>query len=273
MTTITVPTASYRQFDADVTAEVPGEAYGGWHTVSLPLNLGRTALVVMHAWDAGTASEYPGWFRAVEYIPRAYRISASVFPPLLSAARTAGLRVLHVVGGPDYYSHLPGFAGGTPDVPPAADLTAEPDPDYQRLCDYRSASVFPGAHNQSDCDTGFSAITFLPAAVPAAGEGIAATSADLLKLCRDSGINHLIYTGFAINACLLMSPGGMLDMSRQGYLCSTVREAVTAVENKETARDEAAKELALWTVALHFGFVYGLDDLITALGGGGVRSD
>jgi hypothetical protein len=43
----------------------------------------------------------------------------------------------------------------------------------------------------------------------------------------------------------------MVDLSRAGLLCSTIREATTAIENKETARHENAKELALWRVALH----------------------
>jgi hypothetical protein len=62
-----------------------------------------------------------------------------------------------------------------------------------------------------------------------------------------------------------MSPGGMLEMSRRGILCSALRQAVTAVENKETARRELAKELGLWRVALAFGFVFDVDDFISAI--------
>ena len=76
---------------------------------------------------------------------------------------------------------------------------------------------------------------------------------------------HLIYIGFAINWCLLKSPGGMVDMSRLGYMCSAIRQATTAVENKETARRELNKESALWRVATHFGFVFDADPLIGAL--------
>jgi len=87
----------------------------------------------------------------------------------------------------------------------------------------------------------------------------------LAALCRAGGINHLIYLGFAINWCLLMSPGGMLDMRRYGVICSTIRQAVTAVENRETAETEAAKELALWRVSLAFGFVFELKDVMEML--------
>jgi hypothetical protein len=40
---------------------------------------------------------------------------------------------------------------------------------------------------------------------------------------------------------------------------------VTAVENRESARSESHKEEALWRVALAFGFVFDVDDLVTQL--------
>lgn len=236
-----MPASSYQQFDADLTRDVPAESYGGWRTQPLPLSLEHTALVVMHAWDCGTAEQHPGWFRAVEYLPRSYRIAETVFPPLLAAARDAGLRVVHVIQG---------------SASPAA---VERDDVYQELAEFRRTNVFPGAHNTADIGTA----VFLPQARPRDDEGVAATSAELHRLGR--GINHLIYVGFAIDGCLLTSPGGMVDMSRLGFLCSTVRDAVTAIENKESARHEAAKEIALWRVALHYGFVYESTDLIAAL--------
>jgi hypothetical protein len=57
----------------------------------------------------------------------------------------------------------------------------------------------------------------------------------------------------------------MLEMSHHGIMCSALRQAVTAVENKETARRQLCKELGLWRVALAFGFVFDVDDFITAI--------
>jgi hypothetical protein len=62
-----------------------------------------------------------------------------------------------------------------------------------------------------------------------------------------------------------MSPGGMVDMRRHGCLCSTIREATTAVENRETAREQLEKQQALWRVAVEFGFVFALEDFLSAL--------
>ncbi len=257
----------YQQFDADLTGDVPGEGYSGWQ--SAEIEMGQTALIVMHSWDTGTPEQYPGWYRAVEYIPRADRITREVFPPLLSAARLADFPVLHVVGGGDYYQTLPGYqravalAGATPPSP----SRAVSDSALKKLREFRSEHVFVGRHNEADVAAGFAKLDFPEEARPCGDEGIAEDANQLTALCNALGVNHLVYIGFALNWCLLMSPGGMLDMSRQGFLCSTIRQATTAVECRETARDERNKQEALWRVALAFGFVFDVDAFITGLSG------
>jgi nicotinamidase-related amidase len=256
----------YQQFDADPTRPAPAETFGGWKRVQVELAPAHTALVVMHAWDCGAAHEYPGWHRAVDYLPRAQRILHEVFPRLLGAVRASPLRVFHVGGGRDYYQHLEGYeqaarlAGPTPPL-----LQVQPDPVYERLRRLRAALGHPGSHNVADIERGFARMGFAAEAQPLRSEGVAGDGAQLAALCRAHGINHLIYVGFALNWCLLMSPGGMVDLARHGCLCSTIREAVTAVENRETANGEREKQQALWRVALEFGFVFGLDDFLSAL--------
>lgn len=262
-----LPAQLYQQFDADPARDVPGEGYGSWHTVDAEIAPTHTALVVMHAWECGQPDEYPGWRRAVEYYPRARKILAEVFPPLLAAVRASPLPVFHVVGGgKDYYSHLPGYkravalAGSAKESAPLAT-----DPVHEKLQRLRATKCFPGDHNTADIDAGFEKLDFAPSARPIGDEGIAENGEQLAALCRAHGVNHLIYAGFAINWCLLMSPGGMVDMKRHGCLCSTIAEAVTAVENRETAREEREKQQALWRVSVEFGFVFHLEDLISAL--------
>lgn len=256
----------YQQFDADYSLDVPAEGYGGWQEAEIEIAPEHTAVVVMHAWDCGTREEYPGWFRAIEYIPRADAICRTVFPKLLGAVRRSGFRLFHVVGGGRYYADLPGYrravelAGQTPSL-----QQARPDPVLERLHEFRARHVSVGPHNVDDIRRGFQRIDFAEQARPLADEGVAENAEQLFALCQDAGVNHLIYAGFAINWCLLMSPGGMVDMSRRGFLCSAFRDAVTAVENRESARSEGHKEEALWRVALAFGFVFDTDDFIRAL--------
>jgi hypothetical protein len=260
MRSVRVPADYYQQFDADYSLDVPGEGYGGWQRAEIELDLDRTAVVVMHAWDTGARAQFPGWHRAVEYIPRAQAIAQSVFPPLLSAARAGGITVFHVVGGGDYYKACPGYRRALELAGPEPALEhIAPDPALDALHRFRSERVFVGPHNQADVDAGFRHLDFAPEARPAGDEGVAENAPQLFALCRQAGVNHLIYAGFAINWCLLMSPGGMLDMSRRGLMCSAFRQAVTAVENKDSARHELHKEEALWRVALAFGFVFDVD--------------
>jgi len=268
MSELQVPTWYYQHYDADFARDVPTEAFGGWNKTVLPIACERTALVVMHAWDCGTREQFPGWHRVVEYIPRSYDICSNVLPGLLEAARASGLTVYHVVRpGGTYFRDYPGYRRADqlagPEVPRKREV--QRDEVLDRLARFRSQSVFPGEHNQPDITAGQRCMDFPQPVKPAGDEGVAESSAQLHALCLEDGINHLIYTGFAINGCLVSSPGGMIDMQREGYMCSAVRQAVTAIENKETARAETAKEIALWQVALLYGFVYDADDLTGAL--------
>lgn len=268
--TMRLPASYYQQFDADYTLDVPGEGYGGWKKDEIELSREHTALVVMHAWDTGTPDQYPGWYRAVEYMPRAQEICRTVFPKLLSAVRDSGLALFHVVGGGDYYKDYPGFKKAVQlaglELPQAE--KAKSDPVLQRLHEFRAERVFVGKHNRADVDRGFDNMDFARQAKPVGDEGVAENAHQLFALCKDAEVNHLVYTGFAVNWCLLMSPGGMIDMSRRGIMCSAIRQATLAVENKETARKELCKEIALWRVSVGFGFVFDADDFMGAMANG-----
>jgi nicotinamidase-related amidase len=258
----------YQQFDADHSLPFPGEACGGWRQAEVAIDPARTALVVMHAWNYFTAQQYPGAFRAEDHLGRANAILENVFPPLLQAARGAGLTVLHVVCGGEYYKNLPGYVHALELAPPqAGPEQAVPDPTLLQLQQFRNDHVFPGAHNVEDGAAAWAHTDFHPSTRPLPGEGIAHYETQLHALCKEAGINHLVYSGFALDACLLMASSGMVDMSRRGYLCSVLREATTSCEMKETARSEGCKELALWRVSVFFGFVFGVANFIEALQG------
>jgi nicotinamidase-related amidase len=261
-----VPASYYQQFDADYSLDIPGEGYGGWKKSDIKIAPEHTALVVMHAWDCGKQKDYPGWYRAVEYIPRAHKICKEVFPRLLSSVRQAGMPVFHVVGGGDYYKDFPGYKYALslvgPEDPPEQ---IGKDPVREQLDTFRQENVFVGKHNQKDVNRGFANLDFPEPARPLDSEPVAATGGQLFAICKDKGINHLIFAGFTVNGCLLVSPGGMVDMSRHGILCSTIPQAVTAIENRESARTESNKQTALWRIGLCYGFVFDLDDFLSAI--------
>jgi hypothetical protein len=269
MNAVTLPTWYYEQGDADYSLDVPAKAYGGWQQANLPLSLEHTAVVCMHAWDCGTREEFPGWYRVVEYIPRADAICREVFPRLFDAVRKSPLPLFHVVGGGNYYKDLPGYKHAVEmaelaPAPAPLEQTLE-DPVHDKLRALECGPFQNAEHNRADIRRGFKRIDFAPNARPLGDEGVAENASQLFALCREANVNHLIYAGFAINYCLLLSAGGMVDMSRRGLICSAIRQATTAVENKESAREEFGKQMGLWRVARMFGFVYDLGDFTGAI--------
>jgi nicotinamidase-related amidase len=262
-----IPFEYYQHFDQDFTLDVPAKGMGGWKKAELDIDVDATALVVMHAWDCGTRSQYPGWHRAVEYIPRADKICETVLPSLLRSARNAGMPVMHIVTTGEYLSKYPGYARteALAGAPERQHRMAPRNAYSEAIGRFRTEHVFPGPHNQEDIARGFAALDFPESVKPLDSEDMATDTRQLATLCQTKGVSHLIYTGFAINGCLLTSPGGMLDMSRLGFVCSAIRQAVTAIENRETAETEQAKELALWFVSLQYGLVYDADAFIEVL--------
>ncbi|MDA0748488.1 MAG: hypothetical protein O2954_18370 [bacterium] len=270
-----LPAHYYRQHDAALDKDIPGRGYAGWSSRVLDVPMEKTALVCMHAWNpglvdeipAGPDSPYAGWFRVVEYFSRATEISKKVFPPLFAAAREAGITVMHVGSSESYtdrhdeYRRIKEMAGSPPERPAGA----VDDPLKSQWQTERNM-LTQGAHNKKDITEGFKLVNFPPQAMPAPGEPVVINSHQLNAACREKGIWHLIYFGFAINWCLLASPGGMIDMSRMGYVCSAIRQATSAVENKESCTEEWAKQIALWRLSLMFGWVFDLDPVLAALG-------
>lgn len=265
--TLTLQANWYQQFDADYTLQYPGEGYAGWQHGPIQIAPRHTALVVMHAWACGTQAEFPGWYRCVEYIPRSKKIAAEVFPRILKTTRAAGLTIYHVVGGGDYFRALPNYLATTALATTHTLEQISPDDSLLAMRKFRSDHVFPGGHNAGDVSRGGKVNDFMPEAQPLPREAIAETSEQLFALCKRDGINHLIYMGFALNACLANSPGGMVDMSRHGILCSVLRQATLAVENRETVRSQSELQQALYRVAIFFGFVFDIDDYQAALNG------
>lgn len=264
----------YQQFDADVQQEHPCAAYGGWQQGKININLSRTALVVMHAWDLGTPEQHPGEFRAVGEVPASYEICRTVFPDLLDAVRHSPMRVFHVAAG-KYHRDYPGYhltrklAGPDPVMPVEV---VELDETARHIQQFRKESVYVGKHNMDDVAKAFRVVKFPKEAEPADDEPIVENAHQLLAVCRAYNTNHLVYVGFYLNWCLLWSAGGMLEMSRHGLVCSTIREGVLALENRESAVGRLHREEALWRTSMAFGLVFDVEGFKHALKSAGPAS-
>jgi len=266
-TIVNFPFHYYQQFDADYQLEYPCQGYTGWQESNIDINVDRTALVVMHAWDLGTPDEYPGQHRATGELLHSYEVCKNVFPDLLKTVRNSQMPLFHVVGFGQYYQDYPGhkqtceLAGPEPEAPERMPS----DPIADKICKFRHDNCFPGEHNQADITAAFKNLKFPKEAEPKGDEGIAQNAHQLFALCKKHNINHLIYVGFNINWCLLMSAGGMQDMSKRGLICSTIREGVVAVESKESAKGCLYKEEGLWRTSVAFGLVFDVESFKTTL--------
>ncbi|NQZ70995.1 MAG: hypothetical protein HRT89_23335, partial [Lentisphaeria bacterium] len=256
----------YQQFDADPNLEFPQENFGGWNTGEVELDPKHTAIVVMHAWDLGTPEEHPGLFRAVGCTQATYDICENVFPDFLSAVRKSDFHLFHIVSGSGYFEDYDGYKRTLALDNPEVELAqADPDSTYNELRAFKGKNVFTGEHNGEDMRGAWARVAFPKEAEPQGDEGIAKDEHQLTALCQDAGVNHIIYAGFNIDWCLIMSPAGMVDMNRRGFICSAFRDAVTAVENKETVREGISKDVSLWRVSVGFGFVFETVDFIKAI--------
>jgi hypothetical protein len=257
----------YQQFDADYALDVPAEGFGGWQSAPVEINPSKTAVVVMHALDCGAREDFPGWYRCCDEIPRTEFVLKTAFPKLLAAVRSSELSLFHIVGGASYCKNYPGYqralklAGPEPSLP-----RVEKDTVYEELRRFTRENSFPGEHNSEDCTAGYKVAKFPSEAEPIGEEGIAATGPQLFALCREAGINHIIYAGFNINWCIILSRAGIVEMKQYGLICSAFRQAVTGVENKETARHELGKELGLWTLSVEGGLIFDVDNFVEVVG-------
>ncbi len=260
----TVPAWIYQQYDADYSLEHPGQGYGGWQKLDIPIDTEHTAVIVMHAWECGTPETHPALHRVCEYVPRGREIIRERFPGFLEKVRASDVRLLHVGSRTEAsLESLPGYIRTKAACPPE-DWQTQIEED-ETLKTLRRIHLDRGLYGHNAAQVAEENRTRDFAIMPADDEDVAATTGQLLMLCRKYGISHLIYTGFAVNACLTLSPCGWVDMTRAGVMCSVIRDLTTAVENRESCAEERNKEYGLWAFSLWGGFVFDRADVENAL--------
>lgn len=272
---ISLPWHMYRHFPADFSRwREAAVGFRGWDSEVRELDLNRACLALMHFPSTGLTPDtefgpdcrVPNSLGTVEWVPRTMEVVMFRMPRLVEAARAAGLQVVHILGGP----------GSGPVWDASAAQFGEPPPDDPDVIpggaawkDRHMRDVFDLPRPPRDENDPGAAGLSVPLAetilTPREGDLMAATSWQLHRLLSARGIDHIIYTGWALNWCLWFSPGGMADMSRKGYLCSAVRGGCVAIENRESAVGEGNLEYAYWKTSTMFGYIFDLHELTGAL--------
>ncbi len=263
---IRTPAWFYAQHGANYSLPHPGQGYGGWTKTDIPIDPAHTAIVCMHCWYVPPREEYPGIYKLCEYIPRSQQIMDELMPSFLEKTRASGIRIIHVgsqieISLPD----LPGYQRVCEKYPvdKRPYKTIPHDETAKKLFQFRSENII---YDKETADSANAAQALRDFYIkPQDNEDVVCTTNQLFGLCQEYGISHLIYTGFCVNACLMISPCGYVDMTRHGILCSIVRDLTTAVENKESCATEGNKEYGLWAYSMWGGFVFDSEDLKNTL--------
>lgn len=265
----------YRHHPVDFSkGELGALGFKGWgESVEVKAPVHQTALIPMHIWNIGFSEQLPFTpegpvgpiMKMLEWASRSASITRNTIPPILQAARQAGIGVIHVASDEEYARKYPGYemtkniAGPEPAGLPRAPLHQH----VKTLNQERSKLIF-GPGRQAVRPHYLKHLDFPPPAKPLDDEYVAYTTHQLNAVLRQHGIWNLIYVGFAINWCLWFSPAGMVDMSRLGYRCNCIEEGVTAVENKESVENEFNKKQSMWRTSLMFGYIHHAGDFIRA---------
>lgn len=265
MSIIQVPAHYYAQCGIDITLPHPGTAMNGWGKADIPIEPERTAVIIMHAWQPLPPDQWPEQYEIVEYLSRVEPIVKNRIEPFLEAVRASGVRLIHVAAG--FEPELQEFAGYNrirEKYPPTSHAQITCSEAHKELELLRRIMNLGGSRERYErIEESYYHYTFR--IKPQDHEDVVCASNQLFSLCRDEGIDHLIYTGFAVNACLKSSPCGYTDMTRHGIMCSIVGDLTTAVESKETCEKQICLENGLWQYAVWGGFVFLAEDLKNTL--------
>ncbi len=240
----------------------PGEpcVESAFHFVerTLPLPPEQAALVLVDVWSTHYIDS---WLRRAEEITRT-RIA-----PILQAARSAGVQVIHAPS-PVIVSRW-GYQRARPD---AADVPPNPGPEWPPA-DFRgiyrggqhapfgrdAERILPGVYARYQTELDIAA-----AARPEPGDLVISTGAELHEVLAERRILHLIYAGFATNWCVLGRDYGMVAMNGRGYNLILVRDATTGIEFHDTVDNLTATEMTIREIETKYAWSTTTDALIAA---------
>jgi nicotinamidase-related amidase len=84
-----------------------------------------------------------------------------------------------------------------------------------------------------------------PSVEPGPDDFVVATGEQLHRLCRERGILHLFYAGFAANVCIPFKDYGIRAFRARGYNVVLLRDCTTAIEGHDTIGDLAGTRQAI----------------------------
>jgi nicotinamidase-related amidase len=224
------------------------ESEWGFSERTLEISPDEVALVMVDCWNMGYGPEPLaadlGWIAEMNPSFRAARACGKVMRdfivPAREAARKAGMTIVHAPApevAKKYPRHLSEkYRAPSEEPQPVAKPKEEPWPPggsgWQHWNDWRSKE-WSDAYSEW-CRRDLKDIA--PPLKPKDDEFVIATGDELHRLLKDRRIRHIIYCGFALNACIPLRDYGAFAFSQRGYGCILLRDASGSIETHLTVR-------------------------------------
>jgi nicotinamidase-related amidase len=195
--------------------------------------LTQAALVLVDVWDTHVIASHAA---------RTAQIARDFIAPVMAAARRAGMAVVHAPSPvqarrypqwtryADEADHRAPAIRNWPDVetdewPPVAFRRRE-----REYAQFRRPRPSMGDESRNE-----RAERRIDRSVePAPEDFVVATGDQLHRLCKDKGILHLFYAGFATNICVPFKDYAIRAFRARGYNCLLLRDCTTAIEGHDT---------------------------------------
>ena len=222
----------------------------------MPLPIAETALILVDLWNVHFIETW---------IERAKQVTMDCVVPVLEAARTVDMTIVHAPSPPvaAQYPQLERHKPPEPSTPP----TWPPSDFRSRSGDY---AVYRGPRSQPPgigvhWDKLAPQLSMSPAIDVREDEFVIATGQQLHELLEEKRILHLLFAGFATNWCVLGRDYGIRSMSRYGYNIILLRDATTGVEFPDTYDNLFTTEIAIREVEQQYGFSASNADFFDAI--------
>lgn len=196
----------------------------------------QAALVLVDVWhDHYIAS----------HIDRALWIIRNRMVPAITAARRAGMVIVHAPSPPvaEQYPHVrrPSLSGGAPPM----ELASWPPSDFVRREGAYAAFKRPEGPVMEAAYRRAERYRIHPLVEPEETDWLVVSGDELHALCRERGLLHLVYAGFAANMCIPFRDYGIRAMRKRGYHCILLRDSTTAIEGHDTVAELRATKQAI----------------------------
>ena len=206
-----------------------------------------TAIISIDTWYVGhdgplSFAEHTYMGNGSEVVARIKDICDNRIAPLLAAARQVGIQVIHsepsfIANRPEYrrfhiYPRMEVSKPEDDDWPPAT-FRKQLQDEISRWSWGKGVNQWPAVTRRMD---------FPPSLKPVQGDIVItqdhATVAKLQRLFKERKITNLLYVGFLTNCCIMLKPGGTIDMAeRKGYRVIVFRDCCQSSETEDTVSD------------------------------------